>query len=60
MSTATDTCEQETKPDRSFVHLKECGRCREHWPMIASVLDTMDNRAIRSATIEQILERGML
>jgi hypothetical protein len=60
MSTATETCEAIDLPYRSFAHLKACGRCRDHWPMIASVLDTMDATAVRTVTITEILERGTL
>lgn len=62
MTTATDTCKAEAMalPFRTFAHIKECGHCREVWPMIASVLDTLDDEAVRTVTIEDIIERGMV
>jgi hypothetical protein len=58
MTTATDICTATDLPHRTFLHIKECHQCRGHWPMIASVLDTMDNEAVRTVTIEDIIERG--
>lgn len=52
------TCEN-PETHRTFTHIKACAGCRDAWPMIAAVLDEMDPSEIQTATLDDVLARGL-
>lgn len=53
------TCTSVSDDARTYAHIKECNVCREAWPMITRVLDTMTIHEIQAASTTDIIKRGL-